>query len=71
MFIFYEEISPARKRPRGRPPVSWLQRIDGRYQELGLAGRAHAWYTSSMDPRGWHLTVIAATHPLVVVAVKC
>ena len=33
-------------RPRGRLPVTWLQRIDVHYQELRIAGNAHAWHSS-------------------------
>ena len=45
------EVSRDWRRPRGRQPVSWLERIDCHCRELGLSGRAYAWYSSSKDPQ--------------------
>ena len=54
--VISEEISPSRRIPRGRPPVSWLQRIDGHCRKLGQLGRAHAWHSSCRDLQGWRWT---------------
>ena len=59
------KIPAAWKRPRGRPRATWLQEINGYYQELGI-GRERAWGLVKRDPEGWHLRVTAATHCLSV-----
>ena len=64
--VISQRISPAWRRPRGRPPVTWLQRIDGHCREMGLAGREHAWHSSRRDPQGWRRAVTAATRCLGV-----
>ena len=51
--VISEEINPAWRKPRGRPPVTCLQRIDGHCRELGLRRREHACDTSRRDPQGW------------------
>ena len=57
--VISEEISPAWRRPRGQPAVTWLQRTDGQCRELGLIGRVYAWQSSRGDTQCWRRTVAA------------
>ena len=62
--VISKKVSRDWRRPRGRPPVSWLQRIDGHCRDLTLPGRASAWHSARRDPLGWRQTVTAAMrHP--------
>ena len=69
--VITKEVSRAWGRPRGRPPVSWLQRIDGHCRELGLPGRADAWHSYRRNPLGWRQAVTAATRHLGVCSTSC
>ena len=48
--------------------MTWLQRIDVHYRELGLKGRVHAWHTPCKDPQGC-LGVCSRALGVAVVAV--
>ncbi len=62
--VIPKEVSRDWRRPRGRPPVSWLQRINGHCRDLRLPGRAYAWHSARRDPLGWRQTVTATKrHP--------
>ena len=62
--VISKKVSRDWRRPRGRPPVSWLQRIDSYCRDLSLPGRAYAWHSARRDPLGWRQTATAAMrHP--------
>jgi hypothetical protein len=58
--ILSAKVPDAWRRPRGRPPASWLQQIDSHCKELGM-GRELAWGLAKRDPDGWRRKVGAAT----------
>ena len=61
-----DQISLPWRRTWGRPPVTWLQIIDGHCRELGLRGRAPVWHTCRTGPQEWRRNVAASKRCLDV-----
>ena len=60
--VISEEINPAGRRPRDRPPVTWLQRIDF----LGREGVCMA-YIMHRPLEMHRSTIYACTYALVII----
>ena len=67
--VVSEEISWSRMRPRGRPHVTWLLRIDGHWRDLELARRAPVWHSSHII-RGCSDAPPQRVLPLILVVIS-